>query len=122
MGADFLTKAQKAKQSERTIENAAKGISDFYIELGPNFGRALFFACMRVWASGAFTTLIRLNNDVRPHIITAWKCGDDIAGVLLKKHGFEFTPIYMTALKLADKLASRADLYVDFREVRKELN
>ena len=121
MSAAFLTKSQKAKQRERTIENAAKGVSKFYIELGPDFGRALFFACMRVWGLGASTTLMRLNNDVRPHIVNAWKCGDDIAGVLLKKYGFEFTPIYMTAPKLADKLANRADLYVDFREVRKEL-
>ena len=76
---------------------------------------------MRVWASSASTTLMRLNNEVRPHIIVAWKCGEDIAGVLLKKNGFEFTPIYMTTQQLADKLVSRADLYMDLREMRKEL-
>ncbi len=121
MGAGFLTKDQKAKQRERTIENAAQGVSEFYFELGPDFGRALFFACMRVWASDASTTLMRLNNEVRPHIVNTFKYGEDIAGVLLKKNGFEFTPIYMTTPQLAEKLASRADLYVDFREVRKEL-
>ena len=121
MGAGFLPKDQKAKQRERTIENAAQGVSEFYTELGPDFRRALFFACMRVWASGASTTLMRLNNEVRPHIVNAFKYGEDIAGVLLKKNGFEFTPIYMTTPQLADKLASRADLYMDFREVRKEL-
>ena len=72
-----------------------------------------------VCASGDWVLLP--HSCVRPHIVNAWKCGDDIAGVLLKKYGFEFTSIYMTAPKLADKLANRADLYVDFREVRKEL-
>ena len=122
MSAAFLTKSQKAKQRERTIENAAKGVSKFYIELGPDFGRALFFACMRIWGSGPVVTTARLNNDARRHIIDAWKYQSDIAGVLLKKHNFEFTAIYLQTPKLAFKLMDKADLWIDFREVRKELN
>ena len=121
MSAAFLTKSQKAKQRERAIENAAKGVSDFYLELGPKFGRALFFACMRTWGSGPVVTTARLNNDVRRHIIDAWKYRADIAGVLLKKHQFEFTAIYLQTPNLAFKLTDKADLWIDFREVRKEL-
>ena len=47
---------------------------------------------------------MRLNNEVRPHIINAWKSEDVIAGVLLKKYGFEFTPIDMTGPQLAENL------------------
>ena len=49
MAAGFLTKDELAKQRQRTVENAAKGVSDYYLELGPEFGRALFFSCMRTW-------------------------------------------------------------------------
>ena len=121
MSTGFLTKAPKARQRERTIENAAQGVSKFYIELGPDFGRTLFFACMRVWASSASATLMRLNNQVRQHIVKAFKYARTLLERCLKKNGFEFTPIYMTTPPLVDKLASRADIYRDFREVRSEL-
>ena len=122
MSADFLTKSQKAKQRERTIENAAKGVSDFYIELGLKFGRALFFACTRTWGSGPVVTTARLNNSVKPHIISAWAFRENIAGVLLKKHGFEFTAIYIQTPSLAFKLMCRADLWIDFQEIKRELS
>ena len=97
-------------------------MSDFYLELGPNFGRALFFACMRKWASGPVVTTVRLNNSVKPHIIDAWQYRDDIAGVILKKHSFEFTAGYIQTPSLAFKLMSRADLWIDFKEIKKELS
>ena len=121
MAAGFLTKDQLKKQRARTIENSAKGVSDFYLELGPKFGRALFFACMRTWGAGPVVTTARLNNDVRSHILDAWKYKQDLAGVLLKKHGFEFTAIYLQTPSLAFKLMDRADLWIDFKEIKKEL-
>ena len=121
MAAGFLTQNQLEQQRKRTIENSAKGVSDFYLELGPNFGRALFFACMRIWGAGPVATTARLNNSVRPHILDAWQYRNDIAGVLLKKHGFEFTPIYLQTPSLAFKLMDRADLWIDFKEIKKEL-
>ena len=122
MAAVFLTKDELKEQRARTIEKSAQGVSEFYIELGPKFGRALFFACMTVWASGPVVTTARLNNDVRRHIISAWAFRENIAGVLLKKHQFEFTAIYLQTPTLAFKLMDKADLWIDFREVRKELN
>ncbi len=121
MAAGFLTKDQLKEQRARTIENSAKGVADYYLELGPEFGRALFFACMRTWASGPVVTTARLNNDVRRHIADAWKYRADIAGVLLKKHQFEFTAIYLQTPNLAFKLMDRADLWIDFKEIEKEL-
>ena len=121
MSADFLTKDELAKQRQRNVENAAKGVSEFYIELGPKFGRALFFACMTVWASGPVVTTARLNNDVRRHIISAWAFRENIAGVLLKKHQFEFTAIYLQTPTLAFKLMDKADLWIDFQEIKKSL-
>ena len=121
MAAGFLTKDELAKQRQRTLENSAKGVSDFYLELGPEFGRALFFASMRTWGAGPVVTTARLNNSVRPHILDAWQYRNDIAGVLLKKHGFEFTPIYLQTPSLAFKLMDRADLWIDFKEIKKEL-
>ena len=121
MAAGFLTKDQLKEQRARTIENAAKGVSDFYLELGPEFGRALFFASMRTWEAGPVVTTARLNNNVRPHIISAWAFRENISGVILKKHRFEFTAIYIQTPTLAFKLMDLADLWIDFREVRKEL-
>jgi hypothetical protein len=121
MAAVFLTKDQLKEQRARTIENAANGVADYYSELGPTFGRALFFASMRTWGAGPVVTLARLNNNVRPQIIDAWQYRDDITGVLLKKHGFEFTPIYLQTPSLAFKLMDRADLWIDFKEIKKEL-
>ena len=93
MAAGFLTKHRLEEQRARTVENSAKGVSDYYLELGPKFGRALFFARMTVWGSGPVVTTARLNNNVRPHIITALAFRENLAGVILKKHRFEFTAI-----------------------------
>ena len=121
MAAEFLTKDQLRQQRVRKIENSANGVADYYSELGPTFGRALFLVCITVWGSSPVITLARLNNNVKPHIIDAWKYRADIAGVLLKKHQFEFTAIYLQTPNLAFKLTDKADLWIDFREVRKEL-
>ena len=114
MAAGFLTKDQLKEQRARTIENSANGVSDYYSELGPTFGRALFFACMRTWGAGPVVTTARLNNNVRSHIIDACKYKQDLASVFLKKYGFEFNAIYLQTPSLAFKLMSRADLWIDF--------
>ena len=121
MAAGFLTKDELAKQRQRTVENSAQGVSDYYSELGPKFGRALFFASMRTWGAGPVVTTARLNNSIKPHIISAWAFRENIAGVLLKKHQFEFTAIYLQTPNLAFKLMDRADLWIDFKEIKKEL-
>ena len=121
MSADFLTKDQLEQQRKRSVENAAQGVSDYYIELGPKFGRALFFASMRTWGAGPVVTTARLNNSIKPHIISAWAFRENIAGVLLKKHQFEFTAIYLQTPNLAFKLMDRADSWIDFKEIKKEL-
>ena len=76
---------------------------------------------MRTWGSGPVVTTARLNNDARRDIIDAWKYRTDIAGVLLKKHQFEFTAIYIQTPKLAFKLMDKADLWIDFKEIKKRL-
>ena len=92
MAAGFLTQDQLEQQLQHTVENAAKGVSDFYLELGPKFGRALFFACMNVWGSAPIVTTARLNNNVRSHIIDACKYKQDLASVFLKDTGLSSMP------------------------------
>ena len=121
MAAKFYTDAELKTVRDKAVEIAAEGVANFYHEISPEFGRALFFTCMRKWGSGPAITCARLNSTARSQIINAWRWSEQLAGVLLKKQGFEFTPLFLQTDKLAATLTEKGDLWVDFREIRKEL-
>ena len=121
MAAKFYTADELQIVRDRAVEIAAEGVANFYHEISPQFGRALFFTCMRTWGSGPAITCARLNSTARSQIINAWRWSEQLAGVLLKKQGFEFTPLFLQTDKLAATLTEKGDLWVDFREIRKEL-
>ena len=121
MPAAFYTPDELQTVRDRAVEIAAEGVANFYHGISPQFGRALFFTCMRTWGSGPANTCARLNTSARPAIINAWRWSEQLAGVLLKKQGFEFTPLFLQTDKLAATLTEQGNLWVDFREIRKEL-
>ena len=119
--AKFYTDAELKTVRDKVVEIAAEGVANFYCEISPEFGRALFFTCMRLWKSGPAVTCARLNSNIRPQIINAWHWSIKLHGVLLKKHNFDYTPLFLQTDKLAATLTEKGDLWVDFREIRKEL-
>ena len=121
MPAKFYTDAEIIQAKERAVVISAKHVEAFYSEVSPEFGRALFFTCMRTWGSSPAITCALLNSTARSQIINAWRWSEQLAGVLLKKQGFEFTRLFLQTDKLAATLTVKGDLWVDFREIRKEL-
>ena len=121
MAAKFYTDAELKTVRDKAVEIAAEGVANFYHEISPEFGRALFFTCMRLWKSGPAVTCARLNSNIRPQIINAWHWSEKLHGVLLKKHNFDYTPLFLQTDRLAATLTEKNDLWVDFREIRKEL-
>ena len=121
MAAKFYTADELQIVRDRAVEIAAEGVANFYREISPEFGRALFFTCMRLWKSGPAVTCARLNSNIRPQIINAWHWSQPLSGVLLKKHDLDFIPLFLQTDKLAPLLTQEGDLWIDFEEVRKEL-
>ena len=121
MPAKFLTVDEVQRQRDRAIQIGAEHVERIYMELGTGFGKALFFTCLRTWKSGPAITAARLNSNAQPQIINAWRWNEKLAGVLLKRNGFEFTPFFLQTRELAPLLTQEGDLWIDFQEVRKEL-
>jgi len=121
MAAKFYTDAELKTARDKAVEIVAEGVASFYSDVGVQFGRVLFFTCMRLWKSGPAVTCARLNSNIRPQIINAWRWNEKLVGVLLKRNGFEFTPFFLQTRELAPLLTTEADLWIDFEEVRKEL-
>ena len=121
MVAAFYTPDELQTVRDRAVEIAAEGVANLYHEISTEFGRELFFTCMRTWSSGPASTCARLNSTARSQIINAWRWSEQLAGVLLKKQGFDYTPLFLQTDKLAATLTEKGDLWVDFREIRKEL-
>ena len=94
MAAKFYTADELQIVRDRAVEIAAEGVANFYREISPEFGRALFFTCMRLWKSGPAVTCARLNSNIRPQIVNAWNWSEKLHGVLLKKHNFDYTPSF----------------------------
>lgn len=118
MTAKFLTRKEAAKQSERSFEIAKKHMEKRY---GKNFGIALLSACMKLWGTGAITTVARLNSNASDAIIHAWKYRDHISGVLLQRHNNDYLPLFLQNSSLAYKLIDNGSIWVDFRKVEEEL-
>jgi hypothetical protein len=46
---------------------------------------------------------------------------DSIAGVLIRKEGLSFLPIYLSSEALAYKICGKADFWISFNEIKGEL-
>ena len=46
MAAKFYTPDELQAVRDSAVEIAAEGVANFYHEISPQFGRALFFTCM----------------------------------------------------------------------------
>jgi hypothetical protein len=121
MAAKFYTDAELKTARDKAVEIAAEGVASLYSDVGVQFGRALFFTCMRLWKSGPAVTCARLNSNIRPQIINAWHWSEPLSGVLLKKHDLDFIPLFLQTDKLAFLLTQERDLWISFIEIRKEL-
>ena len=121
MPATFYTPSEKQLVHDRAVEVSVKHVEAYYADLGGEFGRALFFTCMRLWEAGPAITAARLNSNARKHIVNAWRWSELLAGVLLKKKDGEYIPLFLQKPTLAQSLSEKGDLWVDFSEIRKEL-
>mgnify|MGYP003321261492 CR=1 FL=1 len=65
MAAKFYTAYELHAVWDRATEIAVEGVASFYRDIGLQFGRALFFTCMRTWGSGPAITAARLNSNAR---------------------------------------------------------
>ena len=74
----------------------------------------------RVWGTGPAVTSARLSN-TKELIQVAWLLRDSIAGVLIRKEGLSFLPIYLSSEALAYKLCGKADFWISFNEIKGEL-
>ena len=121
MAAGFYTPDELQTVRDRAVEIAAEGVANFYHEISTEFGRALFFTCMRKWGSGPAVTAARLNSNARFSICNALRWSEPLSGILLKKHDLDFIPLFLQTNKLSALLTQKGDLWIDFQEVRKEL-
>ena len=121
MPAKFYTPDEIQASKDRAVIIAATHVEAIYAELDKGFGKALFFTCMRLWQCGPAVTASRLNGNTKDQVINAWRWSETLSGVLLKKQGYEFTPLFLQTDKLAETLTEKGDLWIDFREVRKEI-
>ena len=121
MAAKFYTADELQTVRDRAVEITEVGVESFYSGIGSNFRQAHFFICMRLWKSGSAVTCARLNSNIRPQIINAWRWSEPLSGLLLKKHDLDFIPLFLQTDKLAALLTKEGDLWIDFQEVRKEL-
>ena len=69
MVAKFYIADELKTVREKAIEIAALGVANFYRDVSPEYGRALFFTCMRLWKLGPTITCARLNSNIRPQTL-----------------------------------------------------
>ena len=65
-------------------------------------------------------TSARLSN-TKELVQAAWLLRDSIAGVLIRKEGLSFLPIYLSSEALAYKLCGKSDFWISFNEIKEEL-
>lgn len=113
----FYTPEQLAEIRVRNDEKAEKHLSAIY---GAAIGPALYRACITTWGCGPAVATARLS-DAADEITAAWSVKDDLAGLLLRKDGLSYVPLYLSSEALAYKLCGKADLWIDFRVIEREL-
>ncbi|MBT5680620.1 MAG: hypothetical protein HOJ09_01060 [Gammaproteobacteria bacterium] len=113
----FLNQHQLIEIRTNSDQKAEQHLSHVY---GPVLGPALYRACARVWGAGPAVTSARLSN-TKELIQAAWLLRDSIAGVLIRKEGLSFLPIYLSSEALAYKLCGKADFWISFNEIKGEI-
>ena len=113
----YFTSEQLAEIRIRNDEKAEKHLSAIY---GAAFGPALYRAVVKTWGCGPAVATARLS-DAADEITAAWSLKDNLAGLLLRKDGLSYVPLYISNQALAYKLCGSADLWIDFRAIQKEL-
>jgi hypothetical protein len=73
-----------------------------------------------VWGTGPAVTSVRLTN-TKELVKVAWLLSDTIAGVLIRKEGLSFLPIYLLSEALAYRLCGKSDFRISFNEIKGEL-
>ena len=122
MSATFLSPDQVKALSDRASEVACLHCEAQYASLGDGIGTALFRACRKTWGTGPSTTSARLCSEAADHIMHAWKHRDHISGLLLQQTSKDFVPLYLHNASLGPKLAERGSLWIDLKEIEKELS
>ena len=113
----FLDKHQLTEIRTNSDQKAEQHLSHVY---GATLGPALYRSCARVWGTGPAVTSVRLTN-TKELIQAAWLLRDSIAGVLIRKEGLSFLPIYLSSEALAYKLCGKSDFWISFNEIKGEL-
>ena len=118
----FLSPEQVTTLSNRSDEINRRHCEARYASLGDGIGSALFRACRKTWGTGPATTSARLCSEAADHIMHAWKHRDHIGGLLLQQTHKGFVPLYLHNVGLGPKLAERGSLWIDLKEIEKELS
>ena len=113
----YFTSEQLAEIRIKNDEKAEKHLSAIY---GAAFGPALYRACVKTWGCGPAVATARLS-DAADEITAAWALKDDLAGLLLRKDGLSYVPLYLSSEALAYKLCGKSDLWISFSAINKEL-
>ena len=113
----YYTPEQLAKIRIKNDEKAEKHLSAIY---GATFGSALYRACVKTWGCGPAVATARLS-DATNEITAAWALKNDLAGLLLRKDGLSYVPLYLSSEALAYKLCGKSDLWISFNAIHKEL-
>ena len=113
----FLDKHQLTEIRTNSDQKAEQHLSHVY---GATLGPALYRSCARVWGTGPAVTSARLSN-TKELIQAAWLLRDSIAGVLIRKEGHSFLPIYLSSEALAYKLCGKSGFWISFNKIKGEL-
>ena len=113
----FLNLHQLTEIRTNSDQKAEQHLSHVY---GPTLGPALYRACARVWGTGPAVTSVRLTN-TKELVKAAWLLRESISGVLIRKEGLSFLPIYLSSEALAYKICGKADFWISFNEIKREL-
>ena len=102
----YFTSEQLAEIRIRNDEKAEKHLSAIY---GAEFGPALYRACVKTWGCGPAVATVRLS-DAADKNTAAWALNDGIAGLLLRKDGLSYFPLYLLSF---DCIGSNIKAYVN---------
>jgi len=113
----FLDKHQLTEIRTNSDQKAEQHLSHVY---GATLGPALYRSCARVWGTGPAVTSVRLTN-TKELVKAAWLLRESISGVLIRKEGLSYLPIYLSSEALAYKICGKADFWISFNEIKGEL-
>ena len=111
----FLNQHQLIEIRTNSDQKAEQHLSHVY---GATLGPALYRACARVWGTAPAVTSARLSN-TKELVQAPWFLRDSIAGVLIRKEGLSFLPIYLSSEALAYKLCKNYNFCINFNKIKK---